>query len=113
MEASDILKKLGLVLPFEEGLTDMANQELRVSQIFHKSFIEINEKGTESAAATGAIMMSFCGAGPIEPPPVVDFVADHPFLFLIREDINGSVLFMGTVVNPVTCLSLAKPLAAV
>ncbi|CAI9118029.1 OLC1v1019531C1 [Oldenlandia corymbosa var. corymbosa] len=106
MEASDILKQLGLVLPFDEekaDFADMVNVKLLVSKIFHKSFIEVNQKGTKAAAAMAAIMPEpmGCSALPI-PEPKVDFVADHPFFFLIREDVNGSVLFMGTIVNPVS-----------
>ncbi|GJW64705.1 serine protease inhibitor family protein [Tanacetum coccineum] len=94
-EASDMLKELGLVLPFtNEGLTEMADEGLRVSGINHKAILEVNEEGTEAAAVT-AVYFTNC----ITPDPV-DFVADHPFLFVIREDVSGEVLFMGQVVNP-------------
>ncbi|KAL5209927.1 hypothetical protein ABZP36_005550 [Zizania latifolia] len=100
-EASDLLKGLGLHLPFgtEADLTEMvdslAGQSLFVSSVFHKSFVEVNEKGTEAAAASAALVE--LRSMPIGP---VDFVADHPFLFLIREDMTGVVLFIGHVVNP-------------
>ncbi|KAK7310876.1 hypothetical protein RJT34_08650 [Clitoria ternatea] len=98
-EASNALKELGVVLPFEGGdLTEMVDspvsQNLFVSDIFHKSFIEVNEEGTEAAAASAAIIRLRCASMPI------DFVADHPFLFLIREDRTGTVLFIGQVLNP-------------
>ena len=98
-EASDMLKELGLVLPFtgEEGLTEMVDpsvgQNLYVSSIHHKSFIEVNEEGTEAAAVSAGVVMLMCWMADVK----VDFVADHPFLFLIREDINGVVLFIGQV----------------
>lgn len=101
-EASKVLKQLGLVLPFsgEEGLTEMVEspvgKNLYVSSIFHKTFIEVNEEGTEAAAASAAVIM-------LRGLPLnnkIDFVADHPFLFLIREDLTGVVLFIGHVVNP-------------
>ncbi|GJY94180.1 serine protease inhibitor family protein [Tanacetum coccineum] len=85
-KASDMLKELGLVLPFTcGGITEMADEGLRVSSIHHKAFLEVNEEGTEAAAATGMVSDGLS----------VDFVADHPFLFVIREDVSGEVLFMG------------------
>ncbi|PWA57017.1 serine protease inhibitor (SERPIN) family protein [Artemisia annua] len=90
-EVSDMLKELGLVLPFTTGgLTEIADESLRVSSINHKAFLEVNEEGTEAAAATTEVADG----------PSVNFTADHPFLFVIREDVSGEVLFMGQVVNP-------------
>ncbi|KAE8796186.1 Serpin-ZX [Hordeum vulgare] len=102
-EASDMLKGLGLQLPFssEADLSEMvdspAARSLYVSSVFHKSFVEVNEEGTEAAAATAAVVT--LRSLPVEPVKV-DFVADHPFLFLIREDLTGVVLFVGHVFNP-------------
>ncbi|PWA36996.1 serine protease inhibitor (SERPIN) family protein [Artemisia annua] len=94
-EASDMLKELGVVLPFAlEGITEMADESLGVSSIHHKAFLEVNEEGTEAAAATAMVFYFGITPGP------VDFVADHPFLFVIREDVSGEVLFMGQVANP-------------
>jgi len=102
IEASKVLKEMGLVLPFgtEADLTGMMDDfsnkiPLCVSAIFHKSFVEVNEEGTEAAAATVA---SIVFKGVSEPP--CDFVADHPFVFLIREELTGVVIFTGHVVNP-------------
>lgn len=101
-EASKTLKGLGLVLPFssEGGLTEMVDSpvssNLTVTNIFHKSFIEVNEEGTEAAAATAGIVA-------LRSLPIfekIDFVADHPFLFLIRENKTGMVVFIGQVLNP-------------
>ncbi|PNY12867.1 serpin-ZX-like protein [Trifolium pratense] len=105
LESSNMLKELGVVLPFSEGgLTKIVDshvdQNLYVSEIYHKSFIEVNEKGTKAAAATSATMRCGCARITEPPPPPVDFVADHPFLFLIREDSSGTVLFIGQVLNP-------------
>jgi serpin B len=99
LETSDMLKELGVVLPFTNGgLTKMvmSTQNLCISNIFHKSFIEVNEEGTEAAAVTiaGAV-----GSSRIVPTRI-DFVADHPFLFMIREDLTGTVVFVGQVLNP-------------
>ncbi|TYJ35092.1 hypothetical protein E1A91_A05G213300v1 [Gossypium mustelinum] len=102
LKASEVLKRLGLVLPFsgEGGLTEMVDspqgRDLFVSNIFHKSFIEVNEEGTEAAAATSAVI----ALRSLLIPQTIDFVADHPFLFLIRENATGVVLFIGHVINP-------------
>ncbi|KAG5542207.1 hypothetical protein RHGRI_021916 [Rhododendron griersonianum] len=77
---------------------DVCFPQLYVSSIFQKSFIEVNEEGTEAAAASAAAMRELCKRLPI--PPKIDFVADHPFLFVIREDMTGAVLFIGQVLNP-------------
>ncbi|XP_022962080.1 serpin-ZX-like [Cucurbita moschata] len=100
IEVSDVLKKLGLELPFAEGgLLGMVEspmaQRLRVSKIFHKAFIEVNEEGTEAAASSAVTV------GTVSLPiNRIDFIADHPFLYLIREDKSGTLLFIGQVLNP-------------
>nr|P93692.1 RecName: Full=Serpin-Z2B; AltName: Full=TriaeZ2b; AltName: Full=WSZ2b; AltName: Full=WZS3 [Triticum aestivum]CAA72274.1 serpin [Triticum aestivum] len=102
IEASDLLKGLGLLLPFgaEADLSEMVDspmaQNLYISSIFHKAFVEVNETGTEAAATTIAKVV----LRQAPPPSVLDFIVDHPFLFLIREDTSGVVLFIGHVVNP-------------
>lgn len=69
---------------------------LYVSEIFHKSLIEVNGEGTEAAAVTAAV---FREKG-LRVEKKVDFVADHPFFFLIREDATCAILFVGSVLNP-------------
>lgn len=97
------LVKLGLEAPFSEkaDFTDMIegaeSNLLYISDVFHKSFIEINEEGTEAAAAT-AVLVGLRGISMPEPP--IDFVADHPFLFILKEDVTGVILFIGQVTNP-------------
>lgn len=68
--------------------------KLWISQIKHKAFVEVNEEGTEAAAATAVEMATKS----ISMDPV--FKADHPFIFIIRENSTGSVLFMGRVADP-------------
>ncbi|KAF8405090.1 hypothetical protein HHK36_009988 [Tetracentron sinense] len=104
-EASEAMKELGLNLPFMKNvgeLTEMVDshlisKELYVSKIFHKACIKVNEEGTEAAASTAAIMRHGCALRQ-SPPPT--FVADHPFLFMIREELSVIVFFTGTVLNP-------------
>ncbi|CAN4092772.1 unnamed protein product [Withania somnifera] len=100
-EASKVLKGLGVTLPFSSGdLTEMVDSPLAgrlfVSQIFHKSFIEINEEGTEATAVTACVVMNRS----VRIEREIDFVADHPFMFFIRDDATGVVLFIGSVLNP-------------
>ncbi|GFQ01714.1 probable non-inhibitory serpin-z5 [Phtheirospermum japonicum] len=78
-EASEVLKGQGLVLPFSA-----------------KACIEVDEQGTEAAAASAAVLSEmWC-----KRVEKVDFVADHPFLFVVREDVSGAVLFLGQLLNP-------------
>ncbi|ESR48110.1 serpin-ZX [Citrus sinensis] len=102
-EVSKVLKGLGLVLPFSGeggGLAEMVDspvgKNLYVSSIFQKSFIEVNEEGTEAAAASAATVV----LRSIVLSDKIDFVADHPFVFMIREDMTGLVMFTGHVLNP-------------
>ncbi|EFH62182.1 serpin family protein, partial [Arabidopsis lyrata subsp. lyrata] len=71
--------------------------ELKVS-LYQKALIEIDEEGTEAAAAT-AFVVCLTGSCAFEPEKI-DFVAEHPFLFLIREDKTGTVLFAGQIFDP-------------
>jgi serpin B len=70
-------------------------QSLYIGAVLHKAFVAVNEEGTEAAAATAVFMKA--KALPLPPPT---FRADHPFVFLIRENSTGSILFLGRVVNP-------------
>jgi serpin B len=77
------------------GMT--GNRDLFISAVVHKAYVDVNEEGTEAAAATGVTMKLTSVS---EPPPV--FNADHPFIFLIRDNLTGSILFLGRVANPVS-----------
>jgi serpin B len=65
-----------------------------ISDVFHKAFIEVDEKGTEVASSTAVVIIQS-----IEFEPRV-FHADHPFIFIIKDNRSGSILFMGRVINP-------------
>ena len=76
--------------------TDPANL-LYISDVFHKAFVRVDEKGTEAAAASAVVVAEGAGA---PPAPHNEFVADHPFLFFVRDRKSGLVLFMGRVADP-------------
>lgn len=71
-------------------------RDLFISAVVHKAFVDVNEEGTEAAAATATVMRTM--AIMRQPTPV--FRADHPFIFLIRDTHSGSILFLGRVVDP-------------
>jgi len=73
-------------------------RELLISDVIHKAFVDVNEEGTEAAAATGIIVSRAMIA--VRPRPPIVFRADHAFLFLIRDDRSGAILFMGRITNP-------------
>jgi len=72
-------------------------RDLFISAVVHKAFVDVNEEGTEAAAATAVVVRSMAVMMP-RPTPI--FRADHPFIFLIRDTHSGSVLFLGRMVDP-------------
>ncbi|NXE15189.1 ILEU inhibitor, partial [Lophotis ruficrista] len=91
------LAAMGLLDVFDRDKADLSGmsgaRDLFLSKIVHKAFVEVNEEGTEAAAATAGIAM-LCLA--IEE----DFNADHPFLFFIRHNPTQSILFVGRYASP-------------
>ncbi|KAI8015977.1 Serpin-Z4 [Camellia lanceoleosa] len=99
-DVCDAMQDMGYSLPFSENLTDFAKMihfpkgiPFFVSNMFHKAFIEVDEKGTEAATFS---MLSGCAMRQIEHS---SFIADHPSIFIIKEEMSGLVLFTGAVVN--------------
>ncbi len=94
---NDALIALGMPDAFS-GKADFSGmdgtRELFVGYVLHKAFVDVNEEGTEASAATAVVMQRQAFSEPIE------FRADHPFLFLIRENQTGSILFMGRMTKP-------------
>lgn len=72
-------------------------RELYVSAAVQKAFIEVDEQGTEAAAATAVVMAA--GAG-MPQPAVLEFRADHPFVYLVRDTRSGAILFLGRMMDP-------------
>ena len=92
------LSNLGMPTAFTNsadfsGMT--GTKDLKIDKVIHQAFIEVNEEGTEAAAATGIVMMQKS-----MPPPTPIFKADHPFIFIIQQKETGNILFMGRVNNP-------------
>lgn len=70
-------------------------EPLWIGAVIHKAFVEVNEEGTEAAAATAVTMTRATAL-----PRTTTFVADHPFIFLIRDRVTGAVLFLGRMADP-------------
>jgi serpin B len=90
------LKALGMT----DAFTDTADfsgisiaDQLSIGDVFHKAFVDVNEEGTEAAAATAVTIVAVMA-------PVDNFYADHPFLFFIRHNRSGAILFFGRVMDP-------------
>jgi serine protease inhibitor len=98
-EMNKTLSEMGMPLAFSDkadfsGMNGSKN--LYITGVFHKAFVDVNEEGTEAAAATGVVV----GERSAPAQKARRFHADHPFVFLIRDVSSGSVLFMGRVSNP-------------
>ena len=99
-----VLQAMGMPLAFDRqraDFTGIANPKdphdrLSIGDVFHKAFVKMDEKGTEAAAVAVAECLEFEGGM----RPAITFRADHPFLFLIRDNESGVVLFMGRVADP-------------
>jgi len=101
-DLSEDLSKMGMEDAFDENKADFSGingrkNDLYISKVIHKTFVEVNEEGTKAAAATAVII--FTKSAPIIEEPVI-FKADHPFIFLVRDKEAGSILFMGRVMDP-------------
>lgn len=94
---------LGLKQPFDRdradfgGITDLSQEKNRIhiTQIRHKAFLEVEEKGTEAGAATAAEF----GGRSIR-PKIAEFTANRPFLYLVVEESTGAILFLGRISDP-------------
>ncbi|PUZ44613.1 hypothetical protein GQ55_8G120200 [Panicum hallii var. hallii] len=98
IDMKEILKEMGLELPFhrDADFADMVKDDessgpLFLSDVLHKAILEVNDKMIEEASFS-------MGIG--KPSPAEHFVADHPFFFVIREEVSGSVIFMGHILDP-------------
>lgn len=90
------LESLGMISAFDENRANFSGMDgttnLYLSDVFHKAFVEVNEAGTEAAAASWVVVKTRGGPG--------RFVADHPFIFLIRDNATDAILFLGRIIDP-------------
>ena len=96
---ANVLVSMGMTDAFSPPAADFSamtgKKDLFISAVIHKAYVHVNEEGTEAAAATGVAMRLTSVA-----PRAVVFRAAHPFLFLIRDNCSGSILFIGRMMNP-------------
>jgi serpin B len=95
---NDILSALGMGIAFDPNNADFtqinANGNLFISKVVHKTFVDVNEEGTEAAAATSVEI------GLTAHPDKIIMRVDHPFVFMIRENVSGTILFIGKIEAP-------------
>ncbi|MBD1860904.1 MULTISPECIES: serpin family protein [Trichocoleus] len=102
LNLNNALKTLGMGIAFNGSKADfsgMSQADLAIDQVRHKTFVEVNEVGTEATAATSVEMIV---TSTQFPPTPFKLVADRPFFYAIRDNQTGSLLFMGSMVNPQT-----------
>ena len=105
LSLAEMLGQMGMGDLFTEGVADLSgvdgSKELYVSQVLHQAVVDVNEEGTEAAAATAVVMMMRSAAFHQE----TKFRADHPFLFFIQHKPTKSILFLGRLVKPSSAAS--------
>jgi len=97
---SAVLAAMGMPRAFQAGRADFSGMagepgDLFIQKVFHKAFVDVNEEGTEAAAATGVVV----GLRSMPARPVV-VRCDRPLVFLIRDTRSGAILFLGRLVDP-------------
>jgi serpin B len=96
---SDTLSNMGMPTAFSEGDANFSGmdgtQKLYIGNVIHQAFVEVDEEGTEAAAATAVSIVALTSK-----PIIQTFRADHPFIFMIQEKTTGNILFMGRVIDP-------------
>ena len=94
-EMKDVLSAMGMPAVFELGEADLSGmdgtRDLFLGDALHSAFVDVNEEGTEAAAASSFSIV--CSGTPT-------FRIDHPFIFLIRDALTGAILFMGRIEDP-------------
>jgi serpin B len=102
-DLTSVLEALGMHEAFDPvradltGIADTARGRLFVSDVVHKAYVDVDEVGTVAAAATGIAVAT---ATAMLPTPPIPFIVDHPFLYLIRDNATGEILFMGRMSDP-------------
>jgi serpin B len=93
---NNVLTDMGMGIAFDDQLADFMNINqnggLYISEVKHKTYVDVNEEGTEAAAVTSV------GIGLTSAPPT--FTINRPFIFVIRERFSNTILFMGKIEDP-------------
>jgi serine protease inhibitor len=102
-ELQETLGRMGMADAFDAKKADLSGMSdekpgLFIAKVIHQAFIDVNEEGTEAAAATGVVVAPTGRA--VEPSKPIEFRADHPFIFMIRDMTTGSILFIGRLMDP-------------
>jgi serpin B len=97
---NEALQSLGMSDAFNRARSNLSGitnaEQLYISAVIHKAFVDVNEEGTEAAAATAIVVKPTSAV--VDPSPT--FRADRPFFFAIRDNRSGSILFAGRLVEP-------------
>ncbi|TKW01362.1 hypothetical protein SEVIR_8G174600v4 [Setaria viridis] len=101
-QMNEVLKAMGLEAVFSPHEADLSNMvedddELYMDHVFHKAVVKVDEEGTEAEASTACTIRKVALHWS---PVTMDFIADHPFVFLVVEEASGAVVFMGQVLDP-------------
>ena len=102
-EVKPLLAAMAIATAFDPRAADFSGGLPGIARftclaVLHKAYVDVNEEGTEAAAATGVVMKTMAVRRRPVPPAV--FRADHPFLFVIQDNRNGAILFLGRVADP-------------
>jgi serpin B len=95
----DVLRSLGMIDAFDPNVADfsgIADEQLYIGDVAHQANVSVDEAGTEAAAATAVLIFAVCRC----PPPEVTLTIDRPFIYLIRDDVTGEILFLGRLLEP-------------
>ena len=92
---AEVFKSLGMMLPFSDDadFSRITDQDLLIDMVVHQAFIDVSLSGTEAAAATAVVMRYGAVLNPTPHP--IEFIADHPFIYAIRESSTGVIIFLG------------------
>jgi serine protease inhibitor len=102
-DLNDPLTALGMKKAFTPGeaaftgMAEVPGKPLYIGLVVHQAFVDVNEEGTEAAAATAVTLRAAAAPEPVMP---VRFDADHPFVYIIRDNRTGAILFMGRLSDP-------------
>ncbi len=102
VELAQPLQELGMKAAFDmdkANFSGISSEQLYISAVVQKTFVEVKEEGTEAAAVTGIAMPEAAGIE-VPPPKRFQMIVDRPFLFLIEDNQSGTILFMGVIYEP-------------